>query len=187
MILKASKTGLRATHRENAGRERRPIRQKVNSLDGISPETVELLKNKHMAPSVFKVLKKMKPLRQVEVAELLVAAGNFSMPYVKALYAATNGELLIKPNGSKKLNGLSPEQMARMEREIAGLQRDLKLIEESYGIETITLVLARAYLLCLLGNNRVMRYLSQLHGDPLAALKSVIEEAAPEVVPADWF
>jgi hypothetical protein len=75
--------------------------------------------------------------------------------------------------------------MARMEREIEGLQRDLKLIEESYGTETINLVLARAYLLRLLSNNRVMRYLSQHHGDLLTALQSVIEEAAPEAVPAD--
>ena len=161
------------------------IRGKVNLLDGICPEAVELLKNKHIAPGAFKVLKKMKPLRQVEVAELLVAAGNFSMPYVKALYAATNRELLIKANESKKLYGLSPEQMSRMEREIEGLQRDLKLIEESYGTETINLVLARAYLLRLLSNNRVMRYLSQHHGDLLTALQSVIEEAAPEAVPAD--
>lgn len=155
------------------------IRRKVNLLDGICPEAVELLKNRHVAPPAFKILKKMKPLRQGEVAELLVAAGNFSMPYVKALYAATKRDLLVKDDESKKAFGLTPEQMARMEREIEGLQRDLKLIEESYGTETINLVLARAYLLRLLGNNRVMRYLSQHHGDLLTALKTVVEEATP--------
>ena len=160
------------------------IRRKLSLLDGICPEAVELLKNKHIVPGAFRVLKKMKPLRQVEVAELLKAAGNFSMPYVNALYAATNRELLIRPNESKKVYGLSPEQMARMEREIEGLQRDLKLIEESYGTEAINLVVARAYLLRLLSNNRVKRYLSQQHGDLLTALHTVVDEVAPDAAAA---
>jgi hypothetical protein len=66
-----------------------------------------------------------------------------------------------------------------MEREIEGLQRDLKLIEESYGTETISLVLASACLLRLFGNNRVMRYFSQNHGELLTALKTVFDELAP--------
>jgi hypothetical protein len=186
MILKAIENGVSEKRIAKAlNVDVAQIRQKVNLLDGICPEAVELLKNKHVAPGAFKILKKMKPLRQVEVGELLVAAGNFSMPYVKALYAATNRDLLIKPNESKKLFGLSPEQMTRMEREIEGLQRDLKLIEESYGTETINLVLARSYLLRLLGNNRVMRYLSHHHGDLLAALKTVTEEGAPEADAAE--
>jgi hypothetical protein len=155
------------------------IRKKANLLDGICPEAVELLKTKHIVPGAFRILKKMKPLRQVEVAELLVAAGNYSMPYVKALHAATHRELLLSPTESKKMYGLSPEQMAKMEREIEGLHRDLSLMEESYGTEAINLVLARSYLLRLLANSRVSRYLSQHHGDLLLAIRTVVEEAAP--------
>lgn len=161
------------------------IRKKVNLLDGICPEAVELLKNKQIAPGAFKVLKKMKPLRQVEVAELLVAAGNFSLPYVRALYAATNRELLVGSVESKKAFGLTPEQLAKMEREVEGLQRELKLIEESYGTETLNLVLARAYLLRLLSNNRVMRYLAQHHKDLLGALQTVVEDSKPDAVAAE--
>jgi hypothetical protein len=185
MILKAIESGVSEQRIARAlNVDVAQIRRKMNLLDGICPEAVELLKNKHVAPGVFKVLRKMKPLRQVEVAELLVAAGNYSMPYVTALYAATNRELLVKPHDSKKVYGLTPEQMSRMEREIEGLQRDLKLIEESYGTETLNLVLARAYVLRLLGNNRVMRYLSQHHGDLLVALKAVMEEIQPETAQA---
>lgn len=180
MILKAIENGvseqrIAKTLNVNVGQ----IRRKVNLLDGICPEAVELLKNKQIAPGAFKVLKKMKPLRQVEVAELLVAAGNFSMPYVRALYAATNRDLLVKAGEAKEAFGLTPEQLAKMEREVEGLQRDLKLIEESYGTETLNLVLARAYLLRLLNNNRVMRYLTQHHKDLLVALQTIVEDSAP--------
>ncbi len=90
----------------------------------------------------FRILKKMKPLRQVEVAELLISSGNYSMPYLRALYAATNRDLLIPGTEAKKAFGLTPEQLGKMEREVEGLQRELKLIEESHGTETLNLAIA---------------------------------------------
>lgn len=122
----------------------------------------------------------MKPLRQVEVAELLVAAGNFSLPYVRALFAATQRDLLVNPAESKKAFGLTPEQLGKMEREVEGLQRELKLIEESYGTETLNLVLARASCLRLMNNARVTRYLTQHQKDLLGALRTVVDDSAPE-------
>lgn len=53
----------------------------------------------------------MKPLRQVEVAELLVAPKVFSLGYIDALYAATNRALLLDTDKPKKIGGLSAEQM----------------------------------------------------------------------------
>lgn len=156
------------------------IRQKVNLLDGICPEAVDLLKHKHICANAFRILKKMRPLRQVEVAELLIAANNFSMSYVKALFAATNQSLLLETDKPKKVHGLSPEQMQKMEREIESLQKDLKLIEESYGTEMLNLVLARAYLLKLLNNQRVVRYMGQNHGELLAALQNVVDSVTAE-------
>ena len=44
----------------------------------------------------FSFLRKMKPMRQIEVAELLAATGNFSVPYVKALFAATHRNIVAR-------------------------------------------------------------------------------------------
>lgn len=181
MILKAIENGVSSQRIARAlDVNISAIRQKVNLLDGICQEAIDLLKNKHIATQAFKILKKMKPLRQVEVAEMLVAANNYSMSYVKALYAATNRALLLDEDKPKKVDGLSAEQMLRMEREIEGLQKDLKLIEESYGTEMLNLVLARAYLLKLLNNARVVRYLGQNHADLLSALRTVVDSVSSE-------
>jgi hypothetical protein len=181
MILRAIDSGVSEQRMARAlDVDIQSIRQKVSLLDGICPEAVELLKHKHIAANAFRILKKMRPLRQVEVAELLLAANNFSMSYVKALFAATNQSLLLETEKPKRLHGLSPEQMQKMEREIEGLQKDLKLIEESYGTEMLNLVLARAYLLKLLNNQRVLRYLGQNHGELLAALRSVVDAVTAE-------
>ena len=60
------------------------IRQKRDLLNGICKEAVEILKNKHVSLGAFSFLRKLKPMRQIEVADLLVATGNFSVPYVKS-------------------------------------------------------------------------------------------------------
>jgi hypothetical protein len=181
MILKAVESGVSSERIARAlDVNISAIRQKVNLLDGICPEAIDLLKTRHIAALAFRILKKMKPLRQVEVAEMLVAANNCSMSYVKALYAATNRALLLDEDQPKVVDGLSAEHMLRMEREIEGLQKDLKLIEESYGSEMLNLVLARAYLLKLLNNTRVVRYLAQNHGDLLTALQTVVDSVSAE-------
>ena len=47
------------------------IRQKRELLDGICPEAVQLLKDKRVTGSGFRELRKVKPMRQIEIAELL--------------------------------------------------------------------------------------------------------------------
>jgi len=66
-------------------------------------------------------------MRQIEVAELLAATANFTMPYVKALLAATHPDMLLETDKSKIVEGLTPEQITKMEKEMETLQRDLKL------------------------------------------------------------
>jgi len=149
------------------------IRQKRDLLNGICKEAAEILKNKHMAPAAFSFLKKMKPMRQIEVAELLVASGNFSMPYVKALLAATHPDMLLDPDKHKAVQGLTPEQVTKMEQEMDALQRDLKVIEESHGDSVLNLVLACGYLEKLFANGRVTRYLAQHHADIFGELQAI--------------
>ncbi len=57
------------------------IRQKRSLLEGICPEAAELLKDKHCPLHTFQSLKKMMPMRQVEVAELMIAMDNYSVSY----------------------------------------------------------------------------------------------------------
>lgn len=156
------------------------IRQKRDLLTGICKEAAELLKNKHVSLGVFSFLRKMKPMRQIEVAELLMATGNYSVPYAKALLAATHPDMLIDPDKHKVVEGLTPEQVAKMEKEMEALQRDLNLIEESHGNQVLNLVLARGYLTKLFDNARVARYLGQHHADVFRELQAVCESSSLE-------
>jgi ParB-like chromosome segregation protein Spo0J len=155
------------------------IRQKRRLLDGICSEVVELLKDKHLASGAIAQLKKMRPARQIEAAELMLAANNFSEAYARALLAATPQEQLVNAQ-AKRISGVSFEQMARMEREMANLQRDLKIVEDSYGDDVLNLVVARGYLAKLLKNPNVARYLERHQADIARELQGLIEAIGRE-------
>ena len=179
MILKAIERGVPEDRIAKALDVNIPsIRRKRRLLDGICPEAAELFKDKHCPLNTFQSLKKMKPMRQVEVAELMIAMNNFSITYSKALLVATPQDQLVESGKPKTFKGISPEQIARMEKEMASLQREMKLIEESYGPDHLNLVLARGYLVSLLNNSKVVRYLTQNHSEILGEFQRISEAAS---------
>jgi hypothetical protein len=151
------------------------IRRKMDLLDGICPEAVRLLKEKRACAGAFREIRKVKPMRQIEMAELMVAANNFSASYAQCLLAATPQEQLLEPDKPKEVRGLSPEDMSRMEREMENLAQDLRSVEESHGRNVLNLVLVVGYLKKLLENARVVRYLSQHCSEILAEFQKIVE------------
>ena len=139
------------------------IRMKSRLLHGVCPEAAELLEDKHCPINTIRSLKKMKPVRQVEVVELMSAMNNYTVPYANALLAATPPDQLVDAERPKSVDGASREQLARMEREMTSLQRGIKRIESSYGPDHLHLVLATGYTRSLLGNAKIARYLNQHH------------------------
>lgn len=151
------------------------IHKKVNLLDGICPEAVEMLKDLHFAANLGSVLRKMKPTRQVECIELMLTANNMTVAYAEALLAATPPPLLVSEIKPRKLRGVTADQMAKMEREMGNLQGQLKLVEKSYGQDVLLLVLARGYLAKLIDNKAVFRFLSQRQPDVLAEFENIVQ------------
>ncbi|ATE58999.1 plasmid partitioning protein RepB C-terminal domain-containing protein [Thauera sinica] len=154
------------------------IYKKVSLLDGICPEVVEMLKDQHFAANLGSVLRKLKPIRQVECVELMLTANNMTVTYATALLAATPPHLLVGETKPRKMRGITAEQMARMEREMGSIQGQLKLVEKSYGQDVLILVLARGYLGKLIDNKTVFRFLSQRQPDVLAEFENTIQTVA---------
>ena len=181
MILKAIKSGVSEERIAKVlNVDVASIRQKRDLLEGICKEAAEILKTRQMSHLVFGLLKKMKPMRQIEVAELLATASNFSVPYTKALLAATKPDGLVDPDKHKAVQGLTADQVAKMQREMEVLHQELKVIEESHGNEVLNLVLARGYLGKLFGNGRITRYLNQNRADIFRELQSILESSSLE-------
>ncbi|RYG57964.1 MAG: chromosome partitioning protein ParB, partial [Alphaproteobacteria bacterium] len=65
------------------------IETRLKLLDGICAEAAELLKDRTASVEVFNSLRKMKPTRQIECAELMISANNVSSVYARAMLSAT--------------------------------------------------------------------------------------------------
>lgn len=176
MILKAVDRGVPEERiAKTLNVDLKTIRRKVRLLDGICPEVVEILKDKHVPINTFRIIKRMATLRQIEVAELMVAMNKYALSYAESLLAATPQAQLAESHKPKALRGLTEDQMALMERESANLEREFKIAEQSYGTDHLDLVLASGYLAKLLNNARVVRYLAQHQPEILAEFQRIAE------------
>lgn len=97
------------------------LQKKRSLLDGICDEVARILKDHQFSTEVTAVLRRMKPTRQVECAELMVAANTVTASYARAMLAATPEEMLVGGKKTVRSAAMSQEQVARMENEMTNL------------------------------------------------------------------
>lgn len=153
----------------------RSIILKRKMLDGVCKEAVDMLKDKMVSGGVFRILKKMKPMRQIECAELMNSMNVYTVPYAKALLAGTPKERLNEPDKPRKIKGIDEEQMARMQSEMLSLQNEYKVIEDTLGSSVLNLTVAKGYVSKLMDNAKVVRYLAQNYPEILEEFQKIIE------------
>ena len=180
MLLEALKTGLteeRIAAALDVSLE--SIRMRRDLLNGICPEAVQILIDKPIRPQVFALLRKMKPIRQIEAAEHMVAGGTYTIPFAKALLAVTKPEMLEADPAasSKKLQATSSAARSMFEEENEFLLKDLKSVEESYGTDVLALTVSCGYIDRLLQNPKIERYLSRNHMDILETLQQLLSDS----------
>ena len=97
MIMKALQNGVSEERiAASLNVDVKAIRTKRDLLNGICPEAIEILKEKRATAAALREMRKVTPMRQIEMAELMVAANNFSTSYAECLVATTT----IPPNRS---------------------------------------------------------------------------------------
>ena len=150
------------------------INKRRKMLAGISGEVAELLQEKPIGEGALQKLRKMKPIRQLEVAELMISANNYGLNYARALLATTRSLDLLKPERHAKATGLTPEQMVKLEREMAAVSDDYKALEASYGDDVLVLVVASGFLDRLLQKSEIERFLVDRHPEFLEPFRAIV-------------
>ncbi len=138
-----------------------------------------MFKDKAISPGTIRLMRKVSGVRQIEIAELLVSANNFTKGYAEALVLGTPKDQLLQPLEPKKKQGMSHEEIAKLEREMEALERDLKAIDQSYGENMLNLTCALGYVKRLLENAKVVKFLNGNYRDILAEFQTL---AATETV-----
>lgn len=156
------------------------IRRTRTLLNGVCAEAIEILKEKAISTAAINVMKRVKPMRQIEMAELMVAARVFTGGYAKALLAATPRAKLVETEAKKRSASANADDLAKMEHEMEALEREMAVLDDSYGRNVVNLTLVRGYVKALLDNGKVVGYLAKKHGELLAQLQKVVEATALE-------
>ena len=174
MIVRAIESGVPKERIAQAlGIHVRSLHRKQILLKGVCAEAIEILQEARFSEQLSVVLRRMKPLRQIEVAELMVAMNNFASSYARALLFATPPGQLVRSKRKASSHGLTAQQREKMEREMESLSRDIKVVEEHYGTNMLRLVVANGYIGRLLENAAIAGYLQRHHAEINEQLRSL--------------
>lgn len=154
------------------------IRRSRTRLDGVCSEALDLLKDKPIADHALRLLKRVKPYRQIEIAELMNASQRYSGSYASALLINTPKDMFVDP--ATKPTMPRAADISKMEHEMQTLERDFLLLHDSYARNVMELTLARGYVKKLLDNAKVVKFLAQRKADLLGSLQEVVEAASLE-------
>jgi hypothetical protein len=154
------------------------IRARRSLLDGICPEAVELLKEKRVSSRTFAYLRRMKPLRQIEAAELMVSGKNYSTSFAASILAVTPRDQLAKPE--KEAEKARRPLTALLEETTGSLVSDLAKARHSYGENILSLSVICRCLDNLLQNAGVEKYLQRNHPGILSELRAVVNDVNTE-------
>ena len=175
MIVKAVKNGVSPERLAAAlNMPVRVVQASINLLNGIHEDAADLLKDKNICSKAIRLFKRVNGMRQIEMAEMMVAANNYFAGYAEALVLGTPKYQLVNPDEPKNKAGMSAEDIARMESEMESLERDLKAVTDSYTENMFTLQTAQTYIKNLLKNAKVVRYLNANHAEIYSEFETIL-------------
>ncbi|HEU5079493.1 MAG TPA: plasmid partitioning protein RepB C-terminal domain-containing protein [Opitutaceae bacterium] len=149
------------------------IRANINLLEGIHPDVVDLLKDKPITATALRLFRKVKAVRQIDMAQLMITGANYTRAYADALIIGTPAEQLVK--GSKKeVPGVSHEEIVRMEKEMETLERDYRLHQEQFGENSLHLNAAQRHVKRLLENPKIKRFLGNRYPEILEEFQELV-------------
>lgn len=174
MILQAISSGVPAEKiASGLNRSVEAIQANAQLLVGIDPETVEIIKDKRISHGAIRILKRVTPVRQVEMAQLMCAVNNFAESYARALMVNTPMEFLTEPEKRRRQANPRPEELEQVEKEIQGMLGDFKTAEETHGERVLHFSFMRGYVRKLLENAKLVRFLSVNYSDILAQFEDI--------------
>jgi RepB plasmid partitioning protein/ParB/Sulfiredoxin domain len=154
------------------------IRSRRSLLDGICPEAVDLLKDKRVSSRTMFYLRKMKPLRQIEAAELMISGKNYTVSFAASIFGVTGPDQLIKQE--RKIGRPRIQPSSLLEEATETLIGDLAIVRRTYGQDVLGLTVICRCLENLIDNAEVVHYLQLNHSGVFSELRQVVNQVNAE-------
>ncbi len=176
MIKKAVRDGLSTKKiAETLAMDEGKIIELMAIVTEIDPAAAEILKDCRVSEQTLKYLARVKPFRQVHMAQLMYDANNFNASFAKALYLSTDeSEMLVKPKITKK-SKIDTTAISNLNAELERTSEQLKDIKEQYEINVHSLITAAAFIRKILENENINDYISRHFQETHSTLINIVE------------
>ncbi|WP_246688462.1 MULTISPECIES: plasmid partitioning protein RepB C-terminal domain-containing protein [unclassified Mesorhizobium] len=129
---------------------------------GICVEALDLLKDFGVPPGILGLLREVAPVRQVEIAQLMIAMDAVQFENAKVLVALTSRSQLANRHAQRKrYAGIDNSQLVEMETGLAQISRRYLDAVNCHGARVLRLIAATKYFDRLMNNARLVRYLAR--------------------------
>jgi hypothetical protein len=142
---------------------------------------VQLLANRRVSVFTYGLFRKMKPIGQIQAAERMIHANDYSGKMAKALLTITKPELKTNPEKGSRSSPGAQAQLEALQGESEALLSDLKQVEETYATQALDLTIGLGYIERLTTNARVEKYLAKNHAELLNEFTKLLGEKAGEM------
>ncbi|VAC35691.1 plasmid partitioning protein RepB C-terminal domain-containing protein [Enterobacter hormaechei] len=146
---------------------------KTNLLTGIDPIVISLLSDKPVPRTTFSILRKMKPIRQIEAVESMIGFDNYSRGLAVSMLDNTPEHLLAKEIKQPLKNNQAKQAMRRLEREMSVTKEETSKIKNEYGANTLKFSIARSYIDSLLSSPKILHWFLENEPQYLTELKNI--------------
>jgi hypothetical protein len=141
----------------------RTLQHKKNLLENIHPDVVEMFKTRKIPTKTFDYLRKMKDIRQIEIATFMCNSNNFGAPMAHHFYVATPPDMLRVPPRRNKEEEI--RKQASLENTIKQIQNEYKLIYTDFGKHVARLQVVQAWVRSIFANKVAQKFLEKHYSD----------------------
>lgn len=176
MIRKAVREGVSPKEiADTFGIEERKIKDIMNISADIDPAVMEILKKCNVSERTIKIISKVKPYRQIQIAQFMLDSNNFSSSLAKALYLSSpESDMIVKPRFNSKTK-INAETISKLNTEVEVTSEQLKFAEEQYAINIHTFVTAIGFMKRILDNQNIDNYITRHFPSTYSVLKNIIK------------
>lgn len=116
----------------------------------------------------------MKPIRQMEAVDMMIAANKLTKSYGEMILVASSREDWVGHTQKKYSDSL--EKLSLLEQEMDRLKEDYTQTEKEISDINLSLIVASGYLRRLLDNSAVKEFISLYYDEILTALDTVYQQ-----------
>ncbi|MGQ7114811.1 plasmid partitioning protein RepB C-terminal domain-containing protein, partial [Escherichia sp. TWPC-MK] len=95
------------------------IKDKANVMNGIDPSVIAKLSDKPIPKATFDVLRKMKPIRQIEAVGTMINFDNYSKKFAMSILDATPSSMIVNKGKNTPYKKDIKKTILRLEQEMA--------------------------------------------------------------------